>query len=67
MKPSGFPKGWDERRMPKLLAHYEAQSQEEAVAEDEAFWLDPERTVMEVPFRLVPAVRELITGHEEVA
>ena len=67
MKPPGFPKGWDERQVSELLAHYELQSEEEAVAEDEAVWLDPEQTVMEVPSRLVPAVRELIARHEEVA
>ena len=48
MKPSGFPKGWDERRVSKLLDHYETQSEEESVAEDEALWLDPEQTVKEI-------------------
>ena len=67
MKLPGFPKGWDERRVSGLLAHYEAQSEEEAVAEDEDISLDPEQTVMEVPSRLVPAVRRLIARHEEVA
>ena len=67
MKPPGFPKGWDERRVSELLVHYETQSEEESVAEDEAIWLDPEQTVMEVPSKLVPAVRELIARHEEVA
>ena len=67
MKPPSFPKGWDEKRVSELLDHYESQSEEEAVAEDEAIWLDPEQTVMEVPSRLVPAVRELIARNEEVA
>lgn len=30
-----FPPGWDEARMKKVLSHYEQQSGEEAVAEDE--------------------------------
>ena len=67
MKPSGFPEGWDEKRVSELLAHYETQSEEEIVAEDEAISLDPERTVMEVSSRLVPAVRGLIAKHEEAA
>ena len=67
MKPPGFPKGWDERRVSELLVHYETQSEEESVAEGEAIWLDPEQTVMEVPSKLVPAVRELIARYEEVA
>jgi hypothetical protein len=60
MKQSKFPEGWDEERVRRVLAHYEAQTEEEAVAEDEAA-LDPARgTVMEVPVHLVPTVRELI-------
>ena len=66
MKPPGFPKGWDEKRVSELLAHYETQSEEESVAEDEAISLDPEQTVMGVPSGLVPAVRALIARHEEV-
>jgi hypothetical protein len=31
-----FPQGWDEERVRKVLAHYENQSEDEAVAEDEA-------------------------------
>jgi hypothetical protein len=33
---SKFPSGWDEERVHRLLAHYEEQIEEEAVAEDEA-------------------------------
>jgi hypothetical protein len=36
MEQSKFPKGWDEGRVKRVLDHYEAQSIEEAVAEDEA-------------------------------
>ena len=67
MKQSRFPKGWDEKRVSWLLAHYEAQTEDETVAEDGAMLLDPEQTVMEVPSKLVPAVRELIAKHEELA
>ena len=30
-----FPKGWDEKRVLQVLAHYEKQSDEEAIAEAE--------------------------------
>ena len=43
-----------------MLAYYEAQSEDEAVAEDEAAFEAPGQTVMEVPTDLVPSVRELI-------
>jgi hypothetical protein len=36
-----FPPGWDEARVQAVLDHYERQSEEEAVAEDEADLGDP--------------------------
>ena len=36
MKTSRFPKGWDEESVCQILTHYESQTEEEAVAEDEA-------------------------------
>ena len=60
MKQSKFPKGWDEARVRRVLAHYEQQNEAEALAEDEASFEDNTQTVMEVPKELVPAVRELI-------
>jgi hypothetical protein len=64
MKQSKFPPGWDLERVKRVLAHYESQSEEEAVAEDEAAFETPGQTVMEVPTELVPAVRELIAKHK---
>ena len=64
MKQSKFPPGWDEKRVESVLAHYEQQSEEEAVAEDEAAFEDQNQTVMDIPNELVPAVRELIAKHE---
>jgi hypothetical protein len=63
MNQTRFPPGWDEERVRKVLAHYEEQIEEEATAEDEAAFEDPDQTVMEVPNSLVPAVRELIAKH----
>ena len=60
MRKTKFPPGWDEERVCKVLAHYEEQSEEEAVAEDEAAFQEPKETVMEVPKELVPTVRDLI-------
>ncbi len=59
MKLNRFPSGWDEERVQKLLKSYEAQDDNEALAEDEAAFQSNE-TVMTVPHDLVPAVRELI-------
>jgi hypothetical protein len=63
MKQSKFPKGWDETRVRKLLASYEAQTEEEAVAEDEA-GVESSETVMSIPYELVPRVRELIAKRQ---
>lgn len=63
MKNNGFPPGWDEKRVQRVLAHYEHQTQIEAVAEDEAAYEDVSQTTMEVPVELVPTVRELIAKH----
>ena len=60
MKQNNFPPGWDEERVRRVLAHYEEQTEAEAVAEDEAAFEDQTQTVMEIPTELVPAVRELI-------
>jgi hypothetical protein len=55
MKQSKFPPGWDEARAKRVLAHYEAQSEEEAVAEDEAAFEARDQTVMEVPTNILIA------------
>ena len=60
MKQSTFPKGWDDNRVREVLAHYETQTEVEAVAEDEAAFEDSKQTVMKIPNELVPKVRELI-------
>lgn len=66
MKNSKFPVGWDSKRVKKVLEHYEAQSEDEAVAEDEAAFEMDDQTVMDVPKELVPTVRELIAKHKGV-
>ena len=59
MTHSEFPPGWDEDRVQRLLNHHEHQSDEEALAEDEAAYESTTHSAMEVPVELVPDVREL--------
>ena len=59
-----YPPGWDESRVRRVLEHYEAQSDDEAVAEDEAAYEAPTETMMAVPVDLVPAVREFIAKRQ---
>jgi hypothetical protein len=60
MKKTKFPQGWDEERVQSILEHYETQSDEEAIAEDEAAYESTTHTAMEIPVELVPEVRELL-------
>jgi hypothetical protein len=60
MNQSKFPPGWNAERVKNVLEHYEAQSEDEALAEDEAAYDLPGQTIREVPTDIVPAVRELI-------
>jgi len=64
MKRNVFPPGWDNERVAKVLEHYDSQTEEEALAEDEAAFELSGQTVMEVPTDLVPAVRELLAKHK---
>ncbi len=56
-----FPKGWDEKSIKELIKHYETQTEDEAVAEDEAAYASTRLTMMAVPVELVPKVQRLIT------
>ena len=60
-----FPPGWDEERVHRVLAYYESQTEEEAVAEDEAAYEHEHegQTIMEIPKELVPKVRDIIAQH----
>ena len=64
MKRNAFPRGWDKERVAKVLEHYETQTEEEAVAEDEAAFELSGQTFIEVPTDLVPAVRDLLAKHK---
>jgi hypothetical protein len=54
----------ERKKVRRVLKHYEQQTEEEAVAEDEAAYEDSTHTIMEVPRELVPSTRELIAKHK---
>ena len=60
MRRNRFPSGWNEARVRRVLEHYDRQTEEEAVAEDEAAFRRRDQTVMVVPKPLVPAITLLI-------
>jgi len=59
MTRNKFPAGWDEEKVRKVHAHYEEQTEGDALVEDEA-GMESSETVMNVPHDLVPKIRELI-------
>ncbi len=67
MSQSRFPDGWDVERVRRVLEDYEQQSEDEAVAEDEAAYHDRTQSLIEVPVELVPTVRELIAKHKKAS
>ena len=62
-----FPPGWNEKRVREVIDHYENQTDEEAVAEDEAARCGADHTLMSVPTELVPAIRKLIAKNQRSA
>ena len=59
-----YPEGWNQERVQRVIEHYENQSEEEAIAEDEAAF-EQGYAVMQVPLELAPVVRQLIALMEE--
>ncbi|MEM6428415.1 MAG: hypothetical protein AAF708_04175 [Deinococcota bacterium] len=59
-----LPKGWTEKRMKRLIDHYETQTDDEATSEDEAAFL-VEEALIQVPLDLVADVRALIAKQQE--
>jgi hypothetical protein len=59
-KRSQFPVGWNAARVKRVVAHYERQTEAEAVAEDEVAYRSTKATLMKVPIKLVPEVRALL-------
>jgi len=63
MKRNRFPAGWDQARVQSVLEHYEQQTEDEALAEDEAAFRLRGQTVVVVPNSLVPEVTRLVGAH----
>ena len=63
-KQNEFPPGWNEEKVQSVIAYYDQQTEDEAVAEAEDALQQKESSMLiEVPIELVPAVRELIAKH----
>jgi hypothetical protein len=60
MKKQKYPAGWNEKRVRKVIAHYENQTDEEQAAEIESALKAENITMVAVPTPLVPKVLTLI-------
>jgi len=55
-----YPKGWSRKRVESVIAHYDSQSEADAIAEADAAFENSRMTLLRVPNELVPEVEELI-------
>lgn len=58
--PNRYPKGLTHRKVQTLIDHYEHQTDAEAIAEAEAAYRKRTTAMIEVPVKMLPAVRQLI-------
>lgn len=65
MSEKNCPPAWDAERVRRVLEYYAAQSDDEAVAEDEAADESTTQTTMTVPVELVPEVRGLLAKRRD--
>jgi hypothetical protein len=62
-----FPSGWDDKRVRKVIAHYDSLTDDELAAEIEAAAAAAGQTLVSVPTELVPEVVKLIKRHQRSA
>jgi hypothetical protein len=60
MKQTKYPAGWNERKVRRVLRHYDSQTEGEAIAEDETAFELKDQAVMVVPKKLVSEITRLI-------
>ena len=58
--PNRYPKGLNRKKVEALVAYYDNQSDEEAIAEAEAAYRKRSSALVEVPIRLLPKIRQMI-------
>ncbi|MFI5382084.1 MAG: hypothetical protein ACHRHE_22545 [Tepidisphaerales bacterium] len=58
--PNRYPRGLDRKKVQKLIDYYENQTDAEAIAEAEAAYRRRTTSWVQVPVKLLPAVRRLI-------
>jgi hypothetical protein len=60
-----FPRGWNQKRVQKLIGYYDKQTEDEELAEYEAAMEVNGQSVLLVPTELVPEIRRFIRNHRD--
>jgi hypothetical protein len=58
--PNQYPPGWNRTKVRRLIAHYEGQTDEQAIAEAEASYRRRDSAWIQVPLKLLPEVRRIL-------
>jgi hypothetical protein len=58
--PNQYPRTLNRHKVTSLIAYYDNQTDEEAIAEAEAAYRKRNTSLMEVPIRLLPKIRQMI-------
>lgn len=58
--PNRYPAGLSAKKVAAIIAHYEGQSDTDAIAEAEAAYRRRTTTMIEVPSKLLPKIRLLL-------
>jgi hypothetical protein len=59
--PNRYPRGWDRKKVQSVIDYYEQQSDEAAIAEARRAYRKRTTSLIEVPIKLLPQVRKLIS------
>ncbi|MGH7245072.1 MAG: hypothetical protein ACREJD_16775 [Phycisphaerales bacterium] len=60
-----YPKGWNRDRIDRVIAHYDSQTEAEAIAEAEAAVLQSDFALIRVPLALADEVRALVARRQK--
>ena len=58
--PNKYPKGWNRKKVLDVIAHYENQTEAQAIEEAEAAYRKRKSSLVEIPNKLLPQVRNLL-------
>ena len=59
--PNKYPKGWDRKRVQELADYYDTQTDADAIAEMEAAFDSEACAMIQVPIKLLPAIRKVLS------